>query len=69
LATPLIVREFTRSNITEMTPESFMALHEFSVSQAEWNQHHDSLVFAFTENAWLYLVLKYPELAARCESA
>ena len=45
-----------------------MALHEFSVGQAEWNQHQDSLVFAFTENAWLYLVLKYPELAARCES-
>jgi hypothetical protein len=64
----MIVREFTRSNISEMMPESFMACHEFSVSQAEWNQHRDSLVFAFTENAWLYLVLKYPELAARCET-
>jgi hypothetical protein len=64
----MIVREFARCNITDMMPEAFMALHEFSVSQAEWNQHRDSLVFAFTENAWLYLVLKYPELAARCES-
>jgi hypothetical protein len=68
LASQVIVREFTRSNISEMMPEAFMALHEFSVGQAEWNQHQDSLVFAFTENAWLYLVLKYPELAARCES-
>jgi hypothetical protein len=64
----MIVREFTRSNISEMTPEAFLALHEFAITQAEWNQNRDSLVFAFTENTWLFLVLKYPELAAKCES-
>jgi hypothetical protein len=69
LASQVIVREFARCNITDMMPESFLALHEFAITQAEWNQNRDSLVFAFTENTWLYLVLKYPELAARCETS
>lgn len=42
-----------------------MDLHDFSITQVEWNQNLDTLVFSFTENTWLYLVLKYPELAQR----
>ena len=58
----MLKREFTREKINDMGEEPFMDLHRMSMTQVIWDQHKDTLVFYFTENSWIYLILKHPEL-------
>jgi hypothetical protein len=58
----IIVREFTREMINVMGEHAFVAMHEHSEGRVDWNEYRDTLVFVFTDTAWCWLVLKYPEL-------
>ena len=59
----IITRRFTRSAISEMSEYPFVAMHERSLQQVEWDQYTDTLNFVFVDQDWLILILKYPELA------
>lgn len=41
----------------------FVAMHERSLQQVEWDQYTDTLNFVFVDQDWLMLILKFPELA------
>ena len=46
-----------------MGERPFVAMHDNSLQQVTWDEYHDTLNFVFTDTAWVWLVLQYPELA------
>ena len=54
---------FTRMAVDEMTEYPFLALHDVSIHPATWDINFDALIFYVLEPSWIWLVLKYPELA------
>ena len=54
---------FTRMAVDEMTEYPFLALHDVSIHPPCWDQSFDVLVFYILEPSWIWLLLKYPELA------
>lgn len=54
---------FTRQRVEEMSEYPFLALHEVSIHPPQWDQSFDVLVFYLLEESWIWLVLKWPELA------
>lgn len=47
-----------------MGERPFVAMHEQSLKQVEWDQYMDTLNFVFSDTVWVWLVLQYPELAS-----
>jgi len=68
-STPMSV-VFTRVAINEMGAEPFMALIDASIHRDVWDMNSDSLIFYVTEESWIWLLLRYPELARlrHCQS-
>jgi len=60
--TPMSV-VFTRQAINEMGVTPFMALIEASIHRDVWDMNTDTLIFYITEESWIWLLLKHPELA------
>jgi hypothetical protein len=60
--TPMSV-VFTRVAINEMGAEPFMGLIAASIHRDVWDMNSDSLIFYITEESWIWLLLKHPELA------
>ena len=54
---------FTRMGVDQMTEYPFLALHDVSIHPATWDQNLDVLIFYVLEESWIWLVLKWPELA------
>ena len=54
---------FTRVAINEMGEQPFLDLHEASIHRDFWDMNSDTLVFYITEESWIWLLLKHPELA------
>jgi len=54
---------FTRVAINEMGVTPFMDLIEASIHRDVWDMNSDTLIFYITEESWIWLLLKHPELA------
>jgi hypothetical protein len=54
---------FTRMAVDEMTEYPCLALHDVSIHPPQWDMNFDALIFYVLEDSWIWLVLKYPELA------
>ena len=54
---------FTRQAINEMGEKPFVDLHDSSIHTNFWDMNSDCLVFYITEESWIWLLLKHPELA------
>ena len=54
---------FTRESINVMGEQPFMDLIDASVHRDFWDMNSDCLIFYITEESWIWLLLKYPELA------
>lgn len=61
-ATPMSA-VFTRQAINEMGVTPFMDLVAASIHRDFWDMNSDCLIFYITEESWIWLLLKYPELA------
>ena len=61
-ATPMSV-VFTRQAINEMGVTPFMDLIAASTHRDVWDMNTDTLIFYITEESWIWLLLKHPELA------
>jgi hypothetical protein len=60
--TPMSV-VFTRVAINEMGVTPFMDLITASIHRDVWDMNSDTLIFYITEESWIWLLLKHPELA------
>jgi hypothetical protein len=54
---------FTRESINVMGEIPFLELIDCSVHRDFWDMNSDCLIFYITEESWIWLLLKYPELA------
>lgn len=54
---------FTRESVDKMSEYSFLALHDVSLHPPSWDMNFDALIFYLLEESWIWLVLKWPELA------
>ena len=54
---------FGRDAVDQMTEYPFLALHDVSIHPPVWDQNFDVLVFYIMEPSWIWLLLKWPELA------
>jgi len=60
--TPMSV-VFTRHSVDQMGEQPFLDLHEVSIHRNVWDMNSDTLIFYITEESWIWLLLKHPELA------
>jgi hypothetical protein len=60
--TPMSV-VFTRQVINEMGVTPFMDLIAASIHRDVWDMNSDTLIFYLTEESWIWLLLKHPELS------
>lgn len=61
-ATPMSA-VFTRQAINEMGVTPFMDLIAASTHRDVWDMNTDTLIFYITEESWIWLLLKHPELS------
>jgi hypothetical protein len=54
---------FTRHSVDQMTELPFLALHDVSIHPVQWDINFDALIFYLLEDSWIWLLLKWPELA------
>lgn len=54
---------FTRESVNEMSELPFLALHDVVIHPVQWDINSDALIFYLLEDSWIWLVLKWPELA------
>lgn len=59
----LMLREFCRTSVDDMTAEAFVAMHEHAEGRVGWDDQRDLLQFQFQPAVWTWLLLQYPELA------
>lgn len=54
---------FTRQAIDRMTELPYLELNDLSLHRSFWDMNLDTLTFYLSEESWVWLLLKYPELA------